>query len=73
MFGNGGLACLKLLDQFPHSLVPLAEGHQNVAPGCLSNDGKYVVCHHALHTSDIYARWHPQIAGPVRGLTAGPD
>ena len=70
MLGNGGLACFKLLDQFPHCFVPLAEGYQNVTPGCLSNDGKYVVCHHALHTSDIYARWHPRIVPLVPAAQA---
>ena len=48
MFGNGGLAGVQFLNQLPHCFVPRAEGYQNVTPGCLSNDGKYVVCHHVI-------------------------
>ncbi|MDI2020191.1 hypothetical protein PJL18_00692 [Paenarthrobacter nicotinovorans] len=59
MLGDRGLARSQFFHQFAYCFIPRAEGDQDVAPGCLSYDGKYVVSHHALHPSDIYADWHP--------------
>jgi hypothetical protein len=71
--GLGGLSMTPTgLTELETAKTPnFAKGNQDVAPGCFRNDGKYVVCHHASHPSDIYAERHQLFRLPSTGHCPG--